>query len=272
MSAKKKDTKKAGEYKAKGNDAYGKQKYKEAIDCYTKAISYDNTDATFFTNRSAAYAALENYAKALEDADASIRLNPTWSKGYWRKGTALQSMKRLDEAVLALQAGLKHESTNKDLLSKLEEVKAEIAKTHSSKEPAPSAPTGPLTPAQQAKEEGNVHYKESRYDDAIESYTKAINLAKDENEKAVYYSNRAACFAQKQMYTEVVTDCNLCLDIQTNNVKALIRRGLAFEARENLKMARLDMSKALSLEPSARQASEALVRIDRALKLQATCK
>jgi len=130
-----------------------------------------------------------------------------------------------------------------------------------------NADGSPLSPAQQAKEEGNVHYKESRYEQAIQSYTKAIELTKDENERATYYANRAAAKAQLQMYNEVIADCHACLEIQPNNVKALLRRGLAYENKDIWKLARADMQKALSLEPSSMLASEALVRLDRNIRM-----
>jgi len=271
MFGKKKDTKKAAvEFKNAGNTAFQQGKFKEAIDLYTKAMKADPADATFYSNRCAAYVSLENYQKALEDAEQCIKLNPTWSKGYYRKGTVLMTLKRDQEAQQVFREGLKQEAGNQDLKKKLEEVTALLSRV-----PKKTNTDGtPLSPAQLAKEEGNLHYKESRYEQAIQSYTKAIESTKDENEKATFYANRAAARAQLQMYSEVIADCHACLEIQPNNVKALLRRGLAYENKEIWKLARADMQKALSLEPSSMLASEALVRLDRNIrmheKIQAT--
>jgi len=181
---------------------------------------------------------------------------------YLKRADDLLKSQKPEEAQELLQRAIKDIPSQPPLLKKFEEVKAIVKKKQLST----------LSPAQLAKEEGNEHYKESRYDKAIDCYTRAINLSKDEKERAIFYSNRAACYQQLQMYSEVVTDCNLCLETHPDNVKALIRRGLAFENRENWKMARVDMAAALALDPSARQASEALVRLDRNLKMDANLK
>jgi len=150
----------------------------------------------------------------------------------------------------------------------MEEVNQQLAIIAASGPKTKNADGTPLSPQQLSKEEGNFHYKEGRYDKAIESYTKAIKLTKNEDEKATFLSNRAACYAQMQMYNEVIADCNLCLEVQPNNVKAIVRRGLAYESKEIWKLARIDMQKAISLDPTARQASDGIVRIDRILRQQ----
>ncbi len=40
-----------------------------------------------------------------------IRCNPTWSKGYARKGAALHGARRWDEAIAAYEEGLKLEDS-----------------------------------------------------------------------------------------------------------------------------------------------------------------
>ena len=53
-----------------------------------------------------------------------IKLNPTWSKGYARKGAALHGAKRLDDAIKAYEEGIKLEGDNPTsaLLKGLKEV------------------------------------------------------------------------------------------------------------------------------------------------------
>ena len=70
----------AEEFKTKGNQALAAGKEKEAVEHYSSAIALDSTNHVFFSNRSAAYCKLQQYDKALEDAEECIKLNPTWSK------------------------------------------------------------------------------------------------------------------------------------------------------------------------------------------------
>lgn len=40
-----------------------------------------------------------------------VKVNPTWAKGYARKGAALHGAKRYDEAIVAYEEGLKLEDS-----------------------------------------------------------------------------------------------------------------------------------------------------------------
>ena len=67
--------------------------------------------------RSACYASLKEYSKALEDAEKTINLKPDWAKGYSRKGAALHGLGDYEEAVSTYEKGLEIEPNN-DLLKK----------------------------------------------------------------------------------------------------------------------------------------------------------
>ncbi len=55
---------------------------------------------------------------------------------------------------------------------------------------------------------------------AIELYTKAIS----QSEVASYYANRALCYMSLEKYSKCVEDCNKCLSLDPNFMKALRRR------------------------------------------------
>jgi tetratricopeptide (TPR) repeat protein len=60
----------------------------------------------FFSNRSAAYLSKGDAASALGDGERCIALNPTWAKGFTRKGAALHALKRYEDAIETYSAGL----------------------------------------------------------------------------------------------------------------------------------------------------------------------
>jgi stress-induced-phosphoprotein 1 len=45
-------------------------------------------DHVYFSNRSGAYASLNQYEEALSDANKCVEIKPDWAKGYGRKGLA----------------------------------------------------------------------------------------------------------------------------------------------------------------------------------------
>lgn len=78
----------------------------QAIEFYTKAINADGSNHVYFSNRSAAYLKHGDAHNALEDANSCLGLNPDFVKGYSRKGAALHTLKRYNDAITAYQAGL----------------------------------------------------------------------------------------------------------------------------------------------------------------------
>lgn len=114
------------ELKAKGNAEFAAKRYEAAIQHYTDAIAAVQGEAdaphVLYSNRSACHAGLKDYEKALEDAEKTIELNPSFAKGYGRKGGALHGAHRFDESIKAFEEGLKIAPTDAGLKKGLEEV------------------------------------------------------------------------------------------------------------------------------------------------------
>jgi len=251
---------KANEYKNQGNKYFSAGKFQEAINWYTKAIKEDPLDSAFYSNRCAAFMGLNKIEEALKDAESCIKTKPDWVKGYYRKGVALITLQRHEEAAAAFKLALQLEPNNEDIKHKyessLERSKYVIKKVDEHGKP--------LSPAMLAKEEGNVLFRLGKYDQAIEKYGRAIALAKTEDEKAIYYSNRALAHAQGHDHDNVVSDCTEAIN-RTPNAKVYIRRGLAYEMLEKYKAGLDDMKAALALDPNAKVASEAIARLTKAV-------
>ncbi|TPX35003.1 hypothetical protein SmJEL517_g02511 [Synchytrium microbalum] len=79
--------------------------------------------------------------------------------------------------------------------------------------------------AKTAKTTGNKLYGEKKYAEAVDLYSQAIRLQPE----AVFYSNRAACYANLGKYDEVIVDCTEALKQDPNYIKALNRRATAFD-------------------------------------------
>jgi stress-induced-phosphoprotein 1 len=69
-----------------------------------------------YSNRAACYTKLGAMPEGLKDAEKCIELDPTFSKGYTRKGAIQFFMKEYDKAMETYQAGLKHDPNNPELL------------------------------------------------------------------------------------------------------------------------------------------------------------
>ena len=89
-------------------EAFNVQNFKRAEQHLSSAIELDPENHVFYSNRAAAYMALEQYDRALGDADECIRLQPEWAKGYSRRGAALFRMDKLVDARDAFELSLIH--------------------------------------------------------------------------------------------------------------------------------------------------------------------
>ncbi|KAL5728184.1 Hsp70-Hsp90 organizing protein 3 [Ranunculus cassubicifolius] len=110
------DPKLADEEREKGNDFFKQQKYPEAIKHYTEALRRNPKDPRVFSNRAACYTKLGAMPEGLKDAEKCIELDPTFTKGYTRKGAIQFFMKEYDKALETYQEGLKHDSHNQEFL------------------------------------------------------------------------------------------------------------------------------------------------------------
>ncbi len=98
--------------KAKGNASFSAKNFPEAIHFFTQAIELAPKNHVLYSNRSASYTSLRQFDHALEDAKACISINPTWAKGYNRKGASLFGLGDLVGAKDAYDEALKLDANN----------------------------------------------------------------------------------------------------------------------------------------------------------------
>ena len=70
---------------------------------------------TFYSNRSACYAALNMWNEASEDGRQCIMTDKSFVKGYFRQALGLQNLGNLDAALDVVKRGLGIDSQNADL-------------------------------------------------------------------------------------------------------------------------------------------------------------
>ena len=99
-------------YKQRGNKAFAAGNFEDAIDHFSSAIELDKGNHVLFSNRSGAYASVNQFQSALNDAQKCVNLAPTWPKGYGRRAAALIGLNRRAQALDAYRQGLKHDPVN----------------------------------------------------------------------------------------------------------------------------------------------------------------
>ena len=121
-----KDAPEARRRKDAGNAALAKGDFEKAVTEYSAAIDLDSTEKVYFSNRAAARLALgeKTNAKevldlALADAETSAKLDPTWPKAHFRRGSVLVALDRFEDAANAFWDALRIDSSNDQIKAAL---------------------------------------------------------------------------------------------------------------------------------------------------------
>ncbi|KAG2440135.1 hypothetical protein HXX76_004248 [Chlamydomonas incerta] len=111
--------------KAEGNKHFGSGDFKNAADAYRRAIDICPENAVLWSNLSAAYVNLKQWAEALQAADACLNLDPDFIKAFGRKAAAQSGLIRPGDAERTLQAGLQVDPHNTFLQEELDRLRKE---------------------------------------------------------------------------------------------------------------------------------------------------
>jgi len=97
------------------------------------------------------------------------------------------------------------------------------------------------------KEKGNALFKQSKYNEAINYYERAIKI---NNTIEVLYSNKGTCEKMLKNYKQAIKDYKKALEINPKNTKNLNRLASVYIIVGNFGEAEMNQQKALNLEPN----------------------
>ena len=92
----------AEKYKQEGNDFFQNNKFLEALDKYNEAIKLKvetKKNAVYYSNRAYVNLKLENYGSTIEDANMAIKIDPEFTKAYFRRAEAYFLLNKYGEAL-----------------------------------------------------------------------------------------------------------------------------------------------------------------------------
>ncbi|NXI96231.1 RPAP3 protein, partial [Psophia crepitans] len=110
-----------------GNGYFKEGRYEAAIECYTRGIAADGTNALLPANRAMAYLKIEKYEEAENDCTQALLLDASYSKAFARRGAARVALGKLKEAMQDFEAVLKLEPGNKQAINELTKIRNELA-------------------------------------------------------------------------------------------------------------------------------------------------
>eukprot|EP01017_Pseudomicrothorax_dubius_P035733 TRINITY_DN5050_c0_g2_i1.p1 TRINITY_DN5050_c0_g2~~TRINITY_DN5050_c0_g2_i1.p1 ORF type:complete len:466 (+),score=142.45 TRINITY_DN5050_c0_g2_i1:345-1742(+) len=118
------------------------------------------------------------------------------------------------------------------------------------------------------KEKGNNAFKNNEYDQAIEFYSQAIDLDKDnKNVVAILLANRAAAYVKKDQDNEAMKDLKQSIELNDNYAKAFIRKGEVHMRRNEPEDALRDFERARGIDPHAADFGRLIKEAKQAVKM-----
>jgi len=93
-------------------------------------------------------------------------------------------------------------------------------------------------------QQGSNFIEQGRYDEAIEQYTRAIEL----NPNLPHaYNNRAYVYLIKRQYDLAIAECNRAIELDSSFAMAYINRALAYKGQGKKEEALADLEKSVTL-------------------------
>eukprot|EP01017_Pseudomicrothorax_dubius_P012205 TRINITY_DN1485_c0_g1_i5.p1 TRINITY_DN1485_c0_g1~~TRINITY_DN1485_c0_g1_i5.p1 ORF type:complete len:597 (-),score=229.01 TRINITY_DN1485_c0_g1_i5:177-1967(-) len=111
--------------------------------------------------------------------------------------------------------------------------------------------------ATEFKNLGNQAFTAGKFEEAIQHFTKAIELNPNDH---VFYSNRSGCFASLKQYDKAYDDAKKCVELKPDWGKGYARKGLAEFYLDKLDDAISTYEAGLKLDPANAQLKEGLER------------
>lgn len=122
----------------------------------------------------------------------------------------------------------------------------------------PTTPSDSVAAANAEKEKGNELFKKGMYAKAIEHYSASMTL---DPSNSVLPINRAMALLKLERFEEAERDCTLGLKLDSKNVKALWRRGIARRSLGSVDEAKKDFETALTIDPVNKAVKEELAKL-----------
>ncbi|XP_063830013.1 uncharacterized protein LOC135079312 [Ostrinia nubilalis] len=112
----------AEELKNKGNECVKDGKFIEAVLHYTQAIKMDPSNYVLYSNRSFAFLKIDQHYLSLQDANETVRLQPQWAKGYFRRAEVELASGLHDEAIISYTRALQLDPQNPKLIESIKSI------------------------------------------------------------------------------------------------------------------------------------------------------
>jgi len=240
-------------------------RFEEALEYYNAAIEVGGTDtelSSLYIDRSLCYSYLGDNDAALADAELSIELNPESGWGYARLSELADMNGDYESALDLLHTAISIESDNPYFLGNrarvyfyLDNNEAAIADARASVELDPGDPDIHYLLA-------TVYAESGDFENAIDSYTAAIEHEEQRGNIATYLAFRATCYAELGYIDSAYDDFEDAIEMDSYCDSAYFYRGIINYLQEQYPDAAWDFRKVLEISDNPNTRADAQVYLD----------
>ncbi|MBE9065973.1 tetratricopeptide repeat protein [Leptolyngbya cf. ectocarpi LEGE 11479] len=195
----------------KGSSLINEERYKDAIDCCTKAMILSSNNARAYTYRGQAYRCLEKWEEAIADQNRAVEIDQNYSWIIAQRGITYRLMKRYDDALNDFNRAIELDS------------KHVWAIAH----------------------RGITYRLMKRYDDALNSFNRAIQL--DGKHGWIVVQRGITCLDMNQ-YKNALQNFNQAIKLDHSDDLAIAHRGITYRLMKQYEDALNDFNQAIQLD------------------------
>merc|ERR1712032_1077290 len=218
---KRENEKESVKLKEKGNEFYMNKRFDEALDAYDKAISLNPTNMTLLSNKAAVHLTTKNYDDCIAACRLAVKIGKEnrasfeeRAKAFSRCAKAYQKKGDLVNAIeMCKNAQLESYDKATERMLKMFEL---------DKKKADALAYQDDTKAEEAKQQGNTHFRNKKWPQAVEAYEEAVKRAP---KNATIRNNLAASLCKIMDFNGAKREIDVALELDPKYVKAWTRKG-----------------------------------------------
>lgn len=207
-----KDTKYAEAYHARGQVYMAMHRYREAVDDFTTAESYNHRSVDIHIDRAAALFHVQDFEKANKEYDEILTMEPNNAAAHFGKGLTEENLGMTKEAIAEFEKTLQLQP---DYAAAYEEI-------------------------------GTIHFAKNELKDAYEAYSNAVKIAPTVPR---FYFNRANTLKQDHQIKRAIADYCKAIQLDSSRPEFFNNRGLLYLENNEPSKAMTDFSSAVDLDP-----------------------
>lgn len=235
-----------------GNEAYKKRDFDVAIHHYDAAIQLDPENVSLLTNKSAVLFEQGKFEECIKLCEEAVNKGrDTYAdfkligRALARIGSCHERMGDLEQAISYYQKSLM-EHRSAEVLTKQMDAERRLMEAKKSAYHNPQL-------AEEARANGNDHFKKGEFAEAVKCYTEAIK--RDEKDPRAY-SNRAACYTKLTAIPEGLRDCEKAISLDSHFVKAYIRKAALLHLKRDYALALAALDQASNVDEDGKNGTE----------------